>query len=459
MTARNILLLTTEPLPIGGVATTGAGLRAWGLAEGLRAQGLNVVIGAPADAYPSGISGHLPPHVRLFRRAAIGDLLAAEQPGCVVLQHWGLAAQVPEVAVALAIDLAGPHLLERIFWNTGALESDLAEKLAALRRADFLTCSGEYQRHYFYAFMAQAGWDMRSATLPVIPFSVPPGDEGAASAAREPHSFVYGGSFLGWQDPRLPLTWLLDEMDRAGRGSLHFYGGSHPVLDASAGKFAGFAEHLRAHPRVRMCGTRPFEELLNEYRRYEVAVDLMAHNPERELAFTTRTMVYLACGLPVIHDNYSELGALVARRECGWALSPADEPAFRQIARDILERRVDLRRIRENALQVAAEYSWDRTIEPLASFCRQPCIREGKLAASLAHDLAAREVEDLRESNASLQAELHALRRVPWKRVQAWFPSVAPLLAPLAWLAAWPLALWLWLWLSLRGGTQTHKTR
>jgi hypothetical protein len=44
-----ILILTTEPLPFPGLVTTGAGLRAWGLARGLESGGLAVEAAMPDD--------------------------------------------------------------------------------------------------------------------------------------------------------------------------------------------------------------------------------------------------------------------------------------------------------------------------------------------------------------------------------------------------------------------------
>ena len=49
MTPRRIAVLTTDPLPVPGSPTTGAGLRAWGLAEGLRARGHDVAIADPLN--------------------------------------------------------------------------------------------------------------------------------------------------------------------------------------------------------------------------------------------------------------------------------------------------------------------------------------------------------------------------------------------------------------------------
>ena len=45
-----ILLVTTEPVPLPGLTATGAGLRAWALAEGLRSRGFEVEVAMAADA-------------------------------------------------------------------------------------------------------------------------------------------------------------------------------------------------------------------------------------------------------------------------------------------------------------------------------------------------------------------------------------------------------------------------
>jgi hypothetical protein len=384
-----VLLLTTEPVPIPGSATTGAGLRAWGLAQSLSRAGLNVTIGSCGlDAEASVTTGSgTDCTVRPFARGNMGALLDEVHPDIVVLQHWGLARELTELTVPLAIDLAGPHLLERLYWGSSDPQRDVEEKLAALRRADFVTCSGHYQRHYFYPFLLMAGFDLRTTSVPVIPFSVPPPAKVRHYEPGSEPTFVYGGAFLAWQDPTNAITWLLEEMDAAGKGRLLFYGGTHPVIDASGGKFAGLSRLLKNHPRVEMRGWKSFDELLSEYSREgDVALDLMARNPERELAFTTRTMIYLHCGLPVIYNNYSEVSDIIEEHACGWTLDPADEQGLRTLARRLLNAEIDLQRYREGALAAAAEYDWTRTGQPLVEFCRHPQMRPGRVEFLLAHE-------------------------------------------------------------------------
>lgn len=449
-----VLVITTEPLPLPAQPTTGAGLRAWGLAMGLRSKHVDAIITTTAESQNDLPRDQIPQHVRICRRAGIPALIGHEKPDCIVLQHWGLASEIPDLQMPLAIDLAGPHLLERVFWGEPDISRSLDEKLAALRRADFLTCSGEFQKHYFYPYLLMAGFDLQKADLPVIPFSVPPLPS-ATAKSREEFSFVYGGAFLPWQNPERAITWLLDEFDKAKRGRLYFYGGVHPELDVSRGRFAQLHERLQKHPRVELRAFTSFDELMTDYRGIEVALDLMERNPERELAFATRTMMYLYCGVPAIHNNYSELAGVIASGGCGWTVSPDDEQAFRATVRRILARETPLAEMSEKARETAARFSWDKTISPLAEFCKNPFIRAEKVGTfvgeALRHelDVSRRERDSLRSQVANLQGKF-ALR------VQRKLSGLGWLFSPIAFLFAWPVALFLRRSL-LQSGKQTRS--
>jgi hypothetical protein len=443
--SRDVLVLTTEPLPLPGRTTTGAGLRAFGLAAGLRSRGFKVTIASAAAGEAEDNSCFEGMQVCHFRRGELNPLLQKASPEVIVLQHWGLARDLPEVTVPLAIDLAGPHLLERAYWGSNRLDADLTEKLAALRRADFVTVSGVYQRHYFYPFLMMAGFDIRKEHIPVIPFSVPPIVPEASPTQREPLSFVYGGAFLAWQDPAESIRWLLEEMHMAGRGKLYFHGGPHPVLDASGGRFSALLETLRQDPFAEVIGYLPYDELMARYQRYSVALDLMAFNPERELAFTTRTMFYLYCGLPVIYNSYSELSQVIREKKCGWTIAEDDEQAFRTVVRNILNGKADIKTPAENAKTAAREFDWQKTIEPLAQFCASPCIRSGKNGQLVRHEAMLRENETLRLECAQLQQDLDSIRGKFLFRLHSRFASAGIWMAPFVYALTFPIALYLYL--------------
>jgi len=376
-----VLVLTTEPLPLPGCPTTGAGMRAWGLTFGLRSAGIDAQVAFAADSVRGrDVDPSLVPGVHLFNRNELGSLIEDVVPDAIVVQHWGLMRWIPEVRVPLAIDLAGPHLLERRLWGSRNPAGDLAEKIESLARADHVVCSGAFQRHYFLPFLFQAGFDATANLCPVIPFSVAP-ELPEPDPERDLARFVYSGFFLPWQDPSKPLRWALEVMEQRDKGTLVVVGGPHPSGDNSGGKFDALIEMIDQHERVERHGVMPFDQLLQLYRGCGAALDLMASNPERELAFPTRSVVLMGAGLPLLHNNFDELAEPVRRAKAGWTLDPEDESGFKRVFDRIVSHTEDIARRSENARDlVQKNYTWDKTIGPLADWCAEPVARKDKRA-------------------------------------------------------------------------------
>jgi len=439
--------------------TTGAGLRAWGLMQGLRSAGLNTDIAMPMDACAGKIitDPAFDAERNLFSRDRLTEFVRGRNPDVLVFQHWGLMRELKEATCPIALDLAGPHLLERHYWrgedqadeDKAAFgtesELDLAEKINALQRADFVTCSGRMQRLYFMPFLSMAGYRMTENILPVIPFSVSPDLPESRPPLFIEMRFIYGGMFLPWQNPESTLTTLLNTFEERAQGMLEFFGGIHPSADVSRGRFDSLVARLSDHPHVRHYGIMPLDELCREYARGGVALDLMERNPERELAFTTRTVVYLSCGLPVIHNNFSELSDYIRDYNAGWTLDPRDRDGLKKLIHRIMDGDEDLTSKRENARRlVQTEFNWEKTIEPLAAFCSNPRHRRGKTGAMIAQANRALRIRDLEEEAEKAQSELLKIKgklmfRL-YNRAGLWKALVAPIiiliLAPLCLLLA-----------------------
>ena len=74
--------------------------------------------------------------------------------------------------------------------------------------------------------------------------------------------------------------------------------------------------------RIDVGGYVSRDELLGIYSKASVALECMKYNLERELAFTTRTIEYLWCGLPVLYNDFSEISGHIADYDAGWAVDP-----------------------------------------------------------------------------------------------------------------------------------------
>lgn len=373
-----VLVISGDILPYPGLPTTGAGLRAWGLAKGLESRGHDVLLAMPRSAVEPLPS--VPPEAQdgIYTHQQLSSFIRAHHPDVVVLQHWLLANFLEEAFdLPLVIDFHGPLLIETLFQQNPVLEKLKREKIQALHRADFFTCAGEKQKYYFLPWLLLAGFDVRQPVLEVIPVSLAP--ELPEHQSQGETTFVYGGIFLPWQNPVLGLTTLVECLEHQQRGQLKFFGGKHPSLPVPTGGFEQLIAQLQRSPHVQIVQTIPRTELIQEYCHAHVAIDVMQRNVERELAFTTRTVEYLWCGLPVLYNNYSELTSYIQAYQAGWIVDTQNKDAITEAIRDILDHPETVAERGRNAQRLVRErLTWERTITPLDAFCRQPIKREKK---------------------------------------------------------------------------------
>lgn len=375
-----VLVLATETVPLPGLPTNGGGLRGWTLARGLAAAGLDVTLvfpREPLDALapeldPATMAAALP---QTFSWADPGAAIRRHAPDVVVCCSWFLAARLGPCPVPLAVDLAGPILLEFLYQDRAKAREFAALKPRGLALADFVTCAGERQRAYFYPWLTLAGFDQDDLTarVAVVPISVAPdpAPDIAAPGNAEP-SILCAGVVLPWQDPLMPLRATLETLERRERGTLDLFLYAHPEHSRGARWIEWVREEAARRPRLRLHPERqrPYAELLAEYRRADLAFDLFARNPERELAFNTRTVDYLACGLPPLYNDYAELAGPIARYDAGFVVDPADTDAVGAAVGTALDDPAALAARRANARRLVDErLTWDRTIAPLAAWC------------------------------------------------------------------------------------------
>jgi hypothetical protein len=386
---RRILILAGEIVPLPGLPTVGGGLRGWTLARGLETAGFDVTLAfprEPLDAIRNTLdaASYEAALAYTFDYADPQATIARHRPEAVVCCSWLLAAQLGPCPVPLAVDVAGPVLLEFLYQGIDKARDLAPKKPRGLALADFVTCAGERQRAYFYAWLALAGFTpddlaTRVATIPIS--AAPPGDTPIAPPNNPEPTIIFAGIALPWQDPVAPLRATIAALDRAGRGQLHVYVNEHPVHSRGTTWLPWLREQASRHPRVVLhhSNLRPYDELRDIYRRADLAFDLFAPNPERELAFNTRTVDYLACGLPPLYGDYAELATPIREYDAGIVVNPTDESAVTAAVTRALADPGWLAAKRTGALRLAAErLAWDRAIAPLAAWCASPTRRPAR---------------------------------------------------------------------------------
>jgi len=383
---RRILVVSSDILPYPGFPTVGSGLRAWGLGQGLKSRGHEVLWAMPRAALTEERRKLVDPDVidLAWEPETLPLVIKACDPDLVVVCNWPVLNLLPSglIDAPIILDQHGPHYLERAYQHFGHPEDNTRRKINALAKADFFTCAGRKQLDYFQSWLEQAGWDEedRKERCAFIPVSLSPQLPERKPGTTEDMIFVYGGVFLPWQDPSAGLTALIEVMEQENAGRLQFYGGTHPVYPVDTGSFESILKKIEQSSRVFTKGLVSHDQLIADYTQAHIAIDLMKRNPERELAFTTRTVEYLWCGLPVIYHDYAELSNYIRDYQAGWIVNPEEPGAIIVEIRRILKNPAEVSERSQNAQRLVRErLTWDRTIDPLDRFVRYPTVRPGAL--------------------------------------------------------------------------------
>ena len=379
-----VLLFSNDLMPFGELPTSGGGLRCWQLYKGLQAHGYEVLASMPSFTYLTEKHySDIPEEQRslLWDWATQDEILRRVKPDAVMFasnwDHYGLSKD-PDVP--LIIDLHGSRLIETTMFNAPV---DTERKLQILSKADCLLTAGQRQRLYFYGWLLQAGRvSEEEHFIRYIPVSLGPEQmphEYPAVGDPKAPRIVSGGGWFPWQNQSKTIFAACKAVDSRGRGSVDIFGTPHDSPTPSAEEleirrvYAAVQELAQNSDRIAVNGYVSRNELLGIYSRASVALEAMEYNLERELAFTTRTVEYLWCGLPVLYNNFGELSEHISEYDAGWCVDPCSELEINRALEEIFDSPETIARKGANAQKLVSDrFTWDKTIEPLVQFLRTP---------------------------------------------------------------------------------------
>lgn len=380
-----IVVFTTDVTPLAGLPTSGTALRTYGLIQGLKAHGHEVITSVPKSALGNllrsvdrvSLDSKTQAEIDLLERCAFdgsnqGALISEFSPDAILCGHWPAMTLQTKPSQAVIIDLAGPHLLERHYQGSANQLGAIMAKVGVVGAADYYIVSGPRQRLYFLSFLLRAQVPNAEKRIVTIPMPLDPHVPSRTQFSGDPNDFprfVFGGVFLPWQDPSAALEQVAASVLQRNKGSLTLIGGAHPNYPIKEGVYAKLFQELGKNPRVVTKPLLPYAQFLDELSQADVAVDLMKWNLERELAMTIRSTTYLWAGVPVIYNDYADLGELIRRYDAGWCVSPSDRTQLAEVVERIVSDPALVMQKSANASRLARElFAWDRAVEPLLPF-------------------------------------------------------------------------------------------
>jgi len=363
-----VFILSNDVVPGLGMPVAAPGLRAFGLAEGLRANGVKVktiVTRGFTDRQWLRFGRSVPhptaPHTEVVSARRLGRYLEANAPAVAVLINSNQVDHLrPIRGVRFVLDFFAPKMLETLYQHG---EGYPKEELAALRRrkiraielADAFIVNGKKKLPYFLAWMLQADRDVRKQPVEVVNMCAPTSFSGEAGPVGSGVRFAVAGYLQSWSTLGSWVKVVERQLERAGMSldlllPWHWGGAAERSHESRTD-----LDRLERHDSVTTHGPMTFSEFRAFLSSVDISIDLFQHNLEREYAMVTRSVISLASGVPVIHPPFTEVSPMIAEYDAGWLVEPTDTAALERILGGILDDPDVVRRKKANARALATE--------------------------------------------------------------------------------------------------------
>ena len=375
----------------------GIAIRYAEMAKSLPRLGIEVVLVQPGDPAAAAALELPLADLRPFERGRLASLLA----DCDVVISQGqlandLVIEVP--GIPSVIDLYDPFLIENMHYlpslGLDPYRNDHATFVLQLSRGDFFLCSCEEQRQFYLGFLAALGRvhprllatdpDLDSL-LAVVPFGLPATppvqDPAPLLPARRPgQRYLLFGGLYDWYDPwpllaaiaaRAPRDWTLLLIRNPNPGTPQKLFGEVEAWCRARGLWGEVVQALDWVPSQRRY------DLLREV---DVLVATHRVDLETRLSLRTRFLDAFCVGCPVLTTAGGAIARLLKEHGAGWVVPEGDAAAITRALEEILAGGAEPERRRAASRRLAADFTWERVLEPLAAYCRAPRVDPDKAA-------------------------------------------------------------------------------
>ncbi|GAA5151948.1 hypothetical protein GCM10023340_31430 [Nocardioides marinquilinus] len=335
-----VAILSNDVVPGMGLPVAAPGLRAWGLALGLRAHGHEVSVLLDLKAVRAVWEGGEQPAVPPSMPSGT-VLITAQQATAWVREHGievlviinsNLVRHLGDLGPCrLVYDFFAPKMLEMaentLRENAATIMDSLEQrKLYALGRSDGVVVNGAKKVPYVREWLQRAG--VPDLPLEVVNPALPPVAPDPADTERL--QVMVSGYIQPWSRPGAWAEAILPLLDQR-RVVLHLVVGNHWAKNSREAVMSPEVARLAAHPGVRQHGLMTLTDFRTLLSRCHLSIDVFERNPERELAMVTRTVVALTTGLPAMHVDFTEVSPWIAEQDAGWLVDEDDVDGMRAV--------------------------------------------------------------------------------------------------------------------------------
>jgi glycosyltransferase involved in cell wall biosynthesis len=377
---KKVYIISNDIVPSLGMPVAAPGLRAFGLAEGLRAHGVKVktlVVKGFVERQWMRFGRSVPhptaPDTEVIGAGRLASYLQTNAPATVIIINSNQVDNLkPLRDIKYVMDFFAPKMLEMLYHHSGEYPGEEMKrlrqrKIQAIQLADAFIVNGAKKVPYFLAWMLQADRDVRELPLEVVNMGAPLSWKDEAEPPDGSVRFAVAGYLHSWSTLGTWVKVMERHLDRPGV-SLDLMVPWHWSSREYEHKSKGDLDRLAAYESVTTHGPMQFSDFQKFLSSVDVAIDLFEHNLEREYAMVTRSIIALACGVPVLHPPFTEVSPMIAEYDAGWLVDPEDPEALEDVIGKIVRDPDELWQKKKNARALASA-----VIDPVAAV--KPLVR------------------------------------------------------------------------------------
>ncbi|MCU1419774.1 MAG: glycosyl transferase [Mycetocola sp.] len=405
---RRILIVTGDPV---GQRMAGPAIRAWNIAKLLSEEHeVRLISTNSAEAlddvvHVETVSQHKPKGMDAHE--AWADVIIVQGHA---LQYFPALEQTSKV---LVVDVYDPLHLEQLEqgrdftvkqWNDQIAHSN-ATLNHQMMLGDFFLAASERQRHFWLGQLAALGRvnaytysrdSELNSLIAIAPFGIPTEEPTATRGAirdvvpgigLDDKIVIWGGGIYNWFDPETLIRAIHRISVTHPDIRLFFMGVKHPNPDVP---------EMAAVSRARVLATNlglngkhvffneswvPYEERQNYLLEADLGVSTHFQHVETTFSFRTRILDYLWAGLPIVTTEGDSFGDLVNAENLGSAVPERDEEALAVAITSLLYDEAVSSAARANVQRVRTRFVWEKAMQPLVEFCRNPVAAADKLVS------------------------------------------------------------------------------
>ena len=390
---KSCLVISYGPVPTPQYQTIeGGGMRAWGLAKGLLAHGIEVTIAVNAS-FPQELPEHEGVHLTNWATDQrfvdlMGSFDAVIASYCMGSDSVFIADHIPN-DVQLILDVYVPIYVEVSARESGKIDDEYVNYMAdikrfnhVLARGDYFLCASAPQKIFYTGVLGSLGIinprSYRQNRILIVPFGLH--DEPLINA-RNPYKDELGFTkadftvlWFGGLYPWFRVEELLNAIKRLSankRIKFVIVGGKNPFNpNPDFSKQYTFAEsyakeHTLLNSSLYFIDWVDFNDRVNWFINADLIISINNPGEENSFSWRTRVMDFVWAETPILTNGEDVLSEQLLAHQAAAKLPELSEKAIADKIEQFAKHPDDLKKIAARVAEVKTQYYWHKIVEPL----------------------------------------------------------------------------------------------